>query len=59
MTRNLTITTVKDFINNSEMFAKKVEQMTDSMFDQTFVDEKYGSFFCETSKELLNTVIII
>lgn len=35
---------VNDFINNAEMFANKVEQMTDNMFDQSFVDEKYGSY---------------
>jgi len=35
---------VNDFINNSEMFANKVEQMADSMFDQPFLDEKYGSY---------------
>jgi hypothetical protein len=36
---------VNDFINNAEMFVNKVEQMPDDMFDQTFVDEKYGNYW--------------
>ena len=35
---------VKDFLNNSEKFASQVEQMDDSIFDQPFVDAKYGSY---------------
>jgi len=35
---------VNDFVTTAEMFANKVEQMPDSMFDQVFVDEKYGSY---------------
>lgn len=35
---------VKEFLNNSEKFANQVEQMEDSIFDQPFVDEKYGSY---------------
>jgi hypothetical protein len=35
---------VTDFLGNSEKFAKQVEQMDDSIFDQPFVDEKYGSY---------------
>ena len=35
---------VSDFLNNAEIFADKVEQMDDSIFDQPFVDEKYGSY---------------
>jgi len=35
---------VADFLNNAEKFASKVEQMNDSIFDQTFFDEKYGSY---------------
>ncbi len=35
---------VNDFLSNSEMFAKQVEQMDESMLDQPFADEKYGSF---------------
>jgi len=35
---------VNDFLNNSEMFAKQVEQLDESMLDQPFVDEKYGSY---------------
>ncbi|NJO25500.1 MAG: DinB family protein [Bacteroidia bacterium] len=35
---------VIEFLNNSEKFAKQVEQMDDSIFDQPFVDEKYGSY---------------
>lgn len=37
-------TLVNDFLNNSEMFAKQVEQMDESLLDQPFVDEKYGSY---------------
>lgn len=33
-----------DFLNNAEQFANKVEQMEDSIFDQPFVDEKYGTY---------------
>lgn len=36
---------VNEFINNAEMFADKVEQMDDSIFDQIFVDEKYGTYW--------------
>ena len=32
------------FLDNSEKFAGQVEQMDDSLFDQPFVDEKYGSY---------------
>jgi hypothetical protein len=35
---------VSDFISNSETFVEKVEQMNDIIFDQTFVDEKYGNY---------------
>ncbi len=35
---------ISDFINNSEAFVEKVEQMNDMIFDQTFVDEKYGNY---------------
>jgi len=35
---------VNDFLNNSEMFAKQVEQLDESMLDQPFVEEKYGSY---------------
>ncbi len=35
---------VTDFLSNSEEFANQVEQMDDSIFDQPFVDEKYGSY---------------
>lgn len=34
---------VTDFIQNSEKFANKVEQMEDYIFDQPFIDEKYGT----------------
>jgi hypothetical protein len=37
-------TLVTDFLNNSEKFANQVEQMEDGIFDQPFVDEKYGSY---------------
>ena len=33
-----------DFLDNAEKFANKVEQMNDSIFDQPFIDEKYGSY---------------
>lgn len=36
-------TLVTEFINNSEKFAALVEQMEDPLFDQPFVDEKYGT----------------
>jgi uncharacterized damage-inducible protein DinB len=32
------------FLTNAENFANKVEQMDDAIFDQPFVDEKYGSY---------------
>lgn len=32
-----------DLLSNSEKFAGKVEQMEESMFDQHFIDEKYGT----------------
>ncbi|MBK9737460.1 MAG: DUF1572 domain-containing protein [Saprospiraceae bacterium] len=35
---------VDNFIKNAEMFVNKVEQMDDGIFDQPFVDEKYGSY---------------
>ncbi|MEO8855012.1 MAG: DUF1572 domain-containing protein [Ginsengibacter sp.] len=35
---------VTDFLTNSKKFADKVEQMDDYIFDQPFVDEKYGSY---------------
>jgi len=35
---------VNDFLSNSEMFAKQVEQMDENMLDQPFADEKYGSY---------------
>lgn len=35
---------VKEFLENSEKFAEKVEQMEDSIFDEPFIDEKYGTF---------------
>ena len=35
---------VTDFLNNSKKFADRVEQMDDSIFDQPFVDAKYGSY---------------
>jgi hypothetical protein len=36
-------TLVIDFLNNAEKFADKVEQMNDVIFDEPFVDEKYGT----------------
>ncbi len=35
---------VTDFLNNAKMFADKVEQMSDTILEQPFVDEKYGSY---------------
>mgnify|MGYP001373278353 CR=1 FL=1 len=35
---------VETFLNNAELFAKHVEQLDDSLLDQAFVDEKYGSY---------------
>jgi len=35
---------VIDFLNNAEKFATKIEQMNDELFDQPFVDEKYGTY---------------
>lgn len=35
---------VTDFLVNSEKFANQVEKMNDSIFDQPFIDEKYGSY---------------
>ena len=35
---------VSEFLSNSEMFAKQVEQMDESILDKTFVNEKYGSY---------------
>ncbi|MEJ0101595.1 MAG: DUF1572 domain-containing protein [Bacteroidota bacterium] len=37
-------TLVTGFLNNSEIFANLVEQMNESMLDQPFVAEKYGSY---------------
>jgi uncharacterized damage-inducible protein DinB len=35
---------VTEFLSNSEMFVNQVEQMDESMLDQPFVEEKYGSY---------------
>ena len=35
---------VTNFLSNSEKFANKVEQMEDYIFDEPFIDEKYGTF---------------
>lgn len=35
---------VKEFLSNAEKFAAYVEQIDDGMFDQPFVDEKYGTY---------------
>jgi len=35
---------VTDFLDNSEKFANHVEKMNDSIFDQPFIDEKYGNY---------------
>lgn len=36
---------VADFLINAEKFADRVEHMDDSLFDQPFIDEKYGSYW--------------
>lgn len=35
---------VTDFLDNSEKFANQVEHMNDIIFDQPFVNEKYGTY---------------
>ena len=35
---------VNDFLVNSEIFANQVEQMDESLLDQPFAEEKYGSY---------------
>lgn len=35
---------VTDFLDNSKKFADRVEQLDDRIFDEPFVDEKYGSY---------------
>jgi len=35
---------VTAFINNAEEFVAEVAQLSDSMLDETFVDEKYGTY---------------
>lgn len=37
-------TLVNDFLNNSEIFASQVEQLDESILEQPFADEKYGSY---------------
>jgi hypothetical protein len=37
-------TLVNDFLSNAEMFANLVEQMDESLLDQPFADEKYGTY---------------
>lgn len=37
-------TLVNSFLNNSEKFVNQVEQMPNSLLDQPFVNEKYGSY---------------
>ena len=34
---------VRDFLDHAEDFADKVEKMDDYVFDQPFIDEKYGT----------------
>lgn len=34
---------VSDFLNNAQQFADRVEQMDDSVLDQPFIDERYGT----------------
>lgn len=35
---------VDDFLNNAEQFINTVEKMDDQIFDQPFIDEKYGTY---------------
>ena len=35
---------VSQFISNSEEFADRIEQMDENIFDQPFIDAKYGTF---------------
>lgn len=35
---------LNDFLKNAETFSNHVEQMSDEIFDRSFVDEKYGSY---------------
>lgn len=35
---------VTDFLNNSEKFAGRIEQMDDHLLDKPFVEEKYGNY---------------
>lgn len=35
---------VAEFLDNSEKFANSIERMDDSKFDQSFIDEKYGTY---------------
>jgi len=35
---------VERFLTNAEKFAKQVEQMADEKLEETFVDEKYGTY---------------
>ncbi len=37
-------TLVADFLRNCEKFADQVEQLSDGLLDQTFVEEKYGTY---------------
>ena len=37
-------TLLNDFLTNAELFAQQVEQMEESLLEQPFVDEKYGSY---------------
>jgi uncharacterized damage-inducible protein DinB len=36
---------LNDFLTNAELFAQQVEQMEESLLEQPFVDEKYGSYW--------------
>ena len=35
---------VESFVTNSKLFIERVELMKDSMFDEPFVHEKYGTY---------------
>ena len=35
---------VTEFLDNSEKFSNQVEQMNDGVFDQPFIDKKYGNY---------------
>lgn len=35
---------VNDLLNNAQQFADRIEKMEDDIFDQPFIDQKYGTY---------------